>query len=149
MKKHRMTLAALLLVGCGGEDAEGLLRDILAQEDQATIADCDCFWAERGYDSSAQCAADNLATTAEQNCVVEVLRPVAAINPQFFRCVRDSFRSSLTCIDSVGCDEAGITACLEMNDVCPDNPCAGLTGDRFDECQLEVARADAALDDCD
>lgn len=139
----------LLMAGCGGDSPEEILRDIADQQDQATVADCGCFWNDYGYDSSAQCVTDNLITVAERDCVVEAVRPVAAINPEHFRCVRRSFERSLACIESARCDEDAIDACFAMSDVCPDNPCAGLTGDRFDECQIEFARANATIDECD
>ncbi len=153
MREYTATLLTLLagtgIAGCGGESADELLEAIADQEDRAVALDCECFWEEDGYSSPAECRAEKLTPTALRQCGIDAVRPLVPIHRSYFTCIRDAQGATLECVEAAACDESAVSTCLAMNDVCPDSPCAGLTGDRFDECQIALSRAMADIDACD
>ena len=140
---------AWVSASCGGTSDEELLWALADLQDQAVSRDCECFWREDGYGSVSECRQGELTPAPVQECLVEALRPLVALNRSYFSCRASASRGALACLQEAGCDEAAFEACLRMFDTCAEDPCAGLTGDRFERCRIEADRAVVAADACD
>ncbi len=144
----RRLVLLILLTACSS-GAEDDVRALLDFVDEAVSFDCDCFFEAEGFESPSACRVAAILSAEEKECFIDAVLPVANLNPSAYDCRRRSARDFLSCARSVGCDEVALDDCFRMTAVCPEDVCAGLTGDRFEDCQIEQARAATALERCE
>lgn len=101
-------LLAIAIAACDSDsdpDTGAEYADLLDSIDEATTADCTCWYDEYGYDSASECIADFVdgpLSASERTCIERAGSNYVPLAPAY-ECLADAQEARVACLRSAGC----------------------------------------------
>lgn len=121
MRRLFVLIAAGLVAGCSSwhEDVENTMGATVEFYGTWDAKECECFWEELGYDSTAECASAYGCSPEDEEparaCVANALDgpspPDGAI--EALQCMTDTFKEGTACFEAAPCVHASFDLCVE------------------------------------